>query len=164
VRLLDRKRGGSGKIAVADSGRPYFADGHADFSVSHSGRTVAAAYSRARSAQTGRLLRVGCDIEYIRPGKSREEIAERFFAPPERAYIRGASPETERLARFYRVWVLKECYLKIFGWSIFAISRVPAFSDGYRLAASSETARFYPFELETPSGDRYSLAVGIENG
>ncbi|MDR0561613.1 MAG: 4'-phosphopantetheinyl transferase superfamily protein [Spirochaetaceae bacterium] len=162
LRLLDRGHGGSGKIAVSAGGRPYFLDGHADFSIAHSGHAVAAAYSPAKCRQTGKPCKVGCDIQYVHPNKSRKDIAESFFSPEEQRYIGlGASPEEQRV-RFYRIWALKECFLKMFGRSVFDIPQAPSFSDGENLKNGSAFLRFSCCELETAVFERYILAVGVD--
>ena len=73
------------------------------FSISHSGNfvMVAAAYEE-----------VGCDIERI--GRADLRIAERFFSEPEKALLRGL-PEEMKNAAFFRLWTLKEAFLKATG-------------------------------------------------
>ena len=53
---------------------------------------------------------VGCDIEKV--GKSRENVAERFFTEKERMYL-STFEEKDRLNEFYRIWTMKESYLKM---------------------------------------------------
>ena len=55
---------------------------------------------------------VGCDIEKI--GKVRERIAEYFFAENEVIYLNTFEGK-ERMHEFYRVWTMKESYLKMTG-------------------------------------------------
>ncbi|MBO7252222.1 MAG: 4'-phosphopantetheinyl transferase superfamily protein [Oscillospiraceae bacterium] len=55
---------------------------------------------------------VGCDIEFLRPMRS--DIARRFFTGEECAYLnsfQGANREAE----IFRMWTLKESYLKFTG-------------------------------------------------
>ncbi len=56
---------------------------------------------------------VGCDVERIE--KNRGDLAERFFMPEESAWIGSFTTEQERTAAFYRLWTLKECYMKVTG-------------------------------------------------
>lgn len=55
---------------------------------------------------------VGCDIE--KTGAPREKVAERYFAPTELEYIRSF-PDGERAKAFFRLWTMKESYLKMSG-------------------------------------------------
>ena len=55
---------------------------------------------------------IGCDIEKI--GKNREKIAKHFFSVDERAYLESFGGD-ERLTEFYRLWTMKESYLKMTG-------------------------------------------------
>ncbi|MDR1589595.1 MAG: 4'-phosphopantetheinyl transferase superfamily protein [Oscillospiraceae bacterium] len=90
------------KIMTTERGKPYlagFPDFH--FNISHTGRFVACAFSDAP---------VGIDIETIRPSDMR--IAERFFADKEREYILEQPSGPARLEAFYRVWTMKEAYIK----------------------------------------------------
>lgn len=73
------------------------------FNLSHSGSIVICATG-------GR--EVGCDVEQI--GKAPEGVAERFFCPSEAAYV-NACMGAERDHRFFRVWTMKESYIKMTG-------------------------------------------------
>ena len=70
------------------------------FSLSHSGDYSVCAVSSHN---------VGVDIEKI--GDDKERIADRFFAEEEREYIQDA-------AGFYRIWTLKESFMKAVGWGM----------------------------------------------
>ena len=100
------------------SGRPRFADAHADFSISHSRRMVAVSFSCGRT---------GCDIQYVHPKKSYDELAYRLFFPEELRYLQEAGDARERNVRFCRLWTLKECFIKANSLSVFAMKKTPAF-------------------------------------
>ncbi len=51
---------------------------------------------------------IGVDLEYIRPMEDMNQIAVKFFSPPERALIKN---ETD----FFRIWARKEAFLKTTG-------------------------------------------------
>jgi 4'-phosphopantetheinyl transferase len=57
--------------------------------------------------------KVGVDIELLRPSHD-ETVVEQCFAPAERQAL-GALPAQEKTAAFYRLWTLKEAYLKARG-------------------------------------------------
>ena len=82
-------------------GKPILAD-HSPFNITHAGDYAVLALSK----QT-----VGVDLERFRP-LDWHRIAERFFHPEERAFL-AQSPEPEK--DFFRIWTLKESYLKAEG-------------------------------------------------
>jgi 4'-phosphopantetheinyl transferase len=53
---------------------------------------------------------VGVDVQSSFARRSTRAIAEQFFCESEAEWLRGGEPE-----RFYRLWVLKEAYLKAMG-------------------------------------------------
>ena len=58
---------------------------------------------------------VGCDIEKV--GKLREKMAERYFTDKEAAFL-NAFKEEEKTDVFYRIWTMKESYVKMTGEGI----------------------------------------------
>jgi phosphopantetheinyl transferase (holo-ACP synthase) len=133
LHLLDSTT--SSAVKNESGGRPFFDDGHADFSISHSGRIAAVAFTN-RISPTGRALHVGCDIQLVKTGKTRLYIAQKFYAPEEKKYIEnaGGGPHLDTNVndyianlRFHRIWVLKEAFLKAHGLSIAEIKKAPAF-------------------------------------
>ena len=73
------------------------------FNLSHSGENVVCAVSEKP---------VGCDIEKIRAYK--ERIPERYFTENERQYLEKFQGE-DRKKEFFRLWTMKESYLKMTG-------------------------------------------------
>ncbi len=53
---------------------------------------------------------LGCDLEVIRT--LRRQVAERFFCEGENDFIQEMQSEEEQRERFYRLWVLKESFMK----------------------------------------------------
>ena len=93
------------KIKYGENGKPYLEDNpDIYFNLSHSGNMVLAVFSNAE---------VGCDIEEV--GKSQEKLAERFFCPSEYEYLMEIKDERERCEEFYRIWTLKESFMKVTG-------------------------------------------------
>jgi len=135
-------------IAKTPGGRPFFPDSDTDFSVSHSGNLAAVSLVR------GKGLRTGCDVELVRPRAGAEKIAEEFFAVPERDYIKSGG--SFDLTRFYQIWTLKECFIKLQGLSVFDMRGVPSFVSG------SFPLSFSLYELTGNAGERYILATVIE--
>jgi hypothetical protein len=154
-------------IAAENGGRPFFVDRHADFNISHSRNVAAVAWSEAINPASGLPFRVGCDVQHISPGKSREAIARKYYSPGENSYI-GAAGDTadkERIGRFYRIWVLKECYLKAKGLSVLDMRISPSFAARDGLVKEAPVPfGFFLYELDGGSTGRYLLAVCRETG
>jgi hypothetical protein len=159
--LLDAqkpKRGADGRIQIAASGRPYFADGHADFSVSHSRKAAAVSYLSASSSGP---LRTGCDIQYAPPSRRYDNIGARFFDPRERRYIAAAETTAGQSLRFCHIWALKEAFLKLYGLSVAEIAKTPVFSlPDWK--PEVQGPRFFLYELGGRTAERYVLAVAAE--
>jgi phosphopantetheinyl transferase len=148
--------------------RPYFSDYHADFNISHSrNMVVAAVQMKSEKLKVKNVKphssfpggRVGCDVQYCSPSKSFGAISPRFFHAGELAYI-TADPAA-RVRNFYRIWVLKEAWLKLYGLSVFDMAKVPEFSIGGAPTGTDKSGLvFFLYELSVSSGDEsYMLAV-----
>jgi hypothetical protein len=176
--LLDAEMSGSARepsgqalvlaaIATESGGRPFFVDRHADFNISHSRHVAAVAWSEAANPASGLPLRVGCDVQHVSPGKNREAVARKYYTPGENSYIdaAGNTAEQERIERFYRIWVLKECYLKAKGLSVLDIRTSPSFAERDGLVKEVPVPfGFFLYELDSGSDGRYLLAVCRETG
>ena len=161
--LLDGRPILDGDISKDENGRPYFPGRGTDFNISHSGSISAV------SIVSGEKARTGCDIEFVRPRVSAKKIAESYFSPPERDYIFSGDSLFD--IRFFTIWTLKECFLKLRGLSVFDMPKAPSFvcdekpqclqfSSGQALLSPLS---FYIYELLGPSGEIYLLSVAIEN-
>jgi len=146
-------------IAREASGRPFLPDRDMDFSISHSGALTAVSLVR------GKGLRTGCDVELVRPRVKAKEIAEEFFTAAEREYI--VSGGGFDLTRFYQIWTLKECYLKLRGLSVFEMGGTPAFISSVEPAvftfgvAGVSPISFNLYELTGAGDERYIAATAI---
>jgi len=85
---------------------PHHGSGELHFNLSHSGTWALIALARGAA--------VGVDVEHIRPVNEFAQIAERFFAPTERAAIERHRAD-QQLRAFFRVWTRKEACLKATG-------------------------------------------------
>ena len=174
--LLDgRPEGELEKIMAKDpSGRPFFTDRQhlADFSISHSGNMVAVSFVNRGQTQGNNLpfvdLRTGCDIELVKPRVNARGIAEEFFTEPEVGYIFAHSegPDSENscsIERFFQIWTLKECFLKLRGYSVFDMAKAPSFigADGGLHLEFPGPLKFHFFSLSS-SAERYVLASAVE--
>lgn len=90
---------------VGKQGKPYFRynpDIH--FSLSHSGDYAICSIGAHE---------IGNDIELIKSG--RERVAKRFFATEELDWIYETQDPRERDNRIFRIWTMKESFLKVTG-------------------------------------------------
>jgi phosphopantetheinyl transferase len=160
VSLLDYNSAKPEEILYEEGGRPYFENHHADFSISHS-RKMTAASLLSFSEGTANVAphKTGCDIQYIDPKKSCVEISHRFFHDCEQLYIEN--DPIAQIRNFYRIWVLKEAWLKLHGFSVFEMAKSPAFSIGGEQQTDTNKSEidFFLYELSSPSnGESYMLA------
>ena len=162
VSLLDSNSEKPREILYEESGRPYFAEhgqngSHTDFSISHSRNMTAAVLL---SFPEGTPSRTGCDIQYIDPKKSCVEISRRFFHECEQVYIENEP--IEQVRNFYQIWVLKEAWLKLHGFSVFEMTKAPAFSIGGEHKTETDKSKliYFLYELSSPdSTESYMLAA-----
>ena len=150
-------------IARETSGRPFFPNRDMDFSISHSGALAAVSLVTG----SGKNLRTGCDVELVRPRAGAGRIAREFFTAPEREYIEAGGGFD--LTRFYQIWTLKECCLKLRGLSVFDMPAAPSFVFGENTSrfilggmdADFGQLSFYLYELSGGAGERYIVATAI---
>ncbi len=91
-------------------GRPHLDGGthHVDLNWSHSGDWLIAAYAEG--------MRIGIDIELLRPRPKALALAQRFFAPAETAWLETLRNDPAGLQHaFTRLWCAKEAVLKAHG-------------------------------------------------
>jgi 4'-phosphopantetheinyl transferase len=97
--------GADNHIVYGENGKPYLKDfPEVHFNLSHSGERVMCVISP---------FEVGCDVEIIKG--DRGKLAERFFKPEESAWIKHFETLEAQSEAFYRLWTLKECYMKVTG-------------------------------------------------
>ncbi len=96
------------KYYYGKNGKPCLA-GKQDiyFNISHSGEAVICAVS---------LFEVGCDIEKV--SDVNLKIAERFFCEDEYEMIMSQKTEELKREMFFRLWTLKESFIKLTGMGI----------------------------------------------
>lgn len=117
------------------------------YNLSHSGEWVVCAANDSP---------VGADVEQIKPIDY--EVARRFFSPSEYAGLMNR-PEEERLPFFYRLWTLKESYIKAVGQGL----SIPLNSFSCRISETSGAALIEApgqlYYLRTYSLDQYMVSV-----
>ncbi len=124
------------------------------FNLSHTRGLVAAAFASHGA--------IGVDVEEINGSKADFAIAEAHFAPAELELLRRA-PAEGRTVCFYRLWTLKEAYLKATGAGLdaaldsFAFTLEPLRID---LGAGGDAARWRFAILPTTGNHILSVAAG----
>lgn len=170
---LENRPFNEGEIAKGPNGRPFFPERSVDFNLSHSGAMAAV------SLAAGEGLRTGCDVQIVQHRRSIGDIAEEFFTAGERDYIfAGGEPRLSAPAdgsgginraedyRFFAIWTLKECYIKLRGLSVFDMASAPSFIGNPAASAKldpSISASFYLYELASRE-EHYFLAAAFEGG
>jgi len=155
---LEFAAGPWGKPALAG---PWAAAGLA-FNLSHSHELALLAVTTGRA--------VGVDLERLRPMPRAAQMAERYFAAPERADLARMAGTAEEAKTFFNCWTRKEAFVKAQGlglaWPLdsFAVSCLPG--EAARLAwcreGPAEAARWQLAELQPGAG--YVGALVVEAG
>jgi 4'-phosphopantetheinyl transferase len=86
------------------------------FSLSHSAEMVlcvAAKNPVGSDTKVGHNIEVGCDIEKVRSVPV--GVAQRYFTPSEQTALDKCTTDEERNRLFFRLWTMKESYLKMTG-------------------------------------------------
>ncbi len=140
-------------------GRPELSAALARFGTgwSHSGDVLLVAL--------GEGVRLGVDLELLRPRPRMLEIIRRFFHPAEIAWLEGLAEEA-RVEWFFRVWCAKEAMLKADGQGIsFGLHRLqlgPADDGTLQLQwcdpALGHAARWHLHEWQASANFRAALA------
>ena len=96
-------------IAYGKEGKPYL-DGTEGvfFNLSHSGEYAVCAVSEKE---------IGCDVEKI--SECRLTLAKRFFSAAEYDMLLAQETEEEKQELFYRLWTLKESFIKAVGKGLY---------------------------------------------
>ena len=144
------------RLRLGDHGRPGL-DPHAhrtdlDFNLSHSGELALIGVARG--------LRIGIDVERLRPGRDPLRIANRYFSPAEVAAVK-AFPPRERPEAFLRYWTGKEALAKGLGLGLQAAPGELELvrTTGGAMAPARRAGEWQLLEIGVPDGYRATLAV-----
>ena len=142
---------------TGENGKPYlFSYPNIFFNLSHSGSFVLCALSG---------VDVGCDIEKMEDAEL--ALAKRFFTPGEYAAIASRPSEAERADRFYRIWTLKESFLKATGLGLrLPLNGFEILSDGEAVSIRQDVdPRSFRFQTyDNLSGYQCALCEAAEAG
>jgi 4'-phosphopantetheinyl transferase len=157
--LYLRRPAAQWRFVVGDFDKPRLAEEFGqpdiDFNLSHTRDLVAAAIV-ARGT-------IGIDVEKIDAAKADFAVAQKYFAAPE-VEILHRTPALERTMCFFRLWTLKEAYLKATGAGLsppldsFAFTLEPTRIDFLRGNGDNPTR--WHFET-VPTTGRHVLSVAV---
>lgn len=144
------KNEGIGEISLTcgEKGKPYLTDKSLFFNLSHSGKVCICAVSDKD---------LGCDVEKIKRAKM--NIANRFFSKEECLFLES-TPESERDNAFFRLWTMKESFIKAVGTGLsmpLNSFSIDLSSPTPRLSYSTDGRSFFLKEYKLLNG--YCFAV-----
>jgi len=125
------------------------------FSLSHTRGFVTCA--------VGLGVEIGIDVEALIPERASLDVARRFFSPSEIMMLHRAAPE-EQVSLFFRLWTLKEAFVKATGEGIsFALESVSFSLDPVSVELASdrrdEVLRWRFAEVSPTIGHVISVAI-----
>lgn len=143
------------EIAYGTYGKPYLKSKEIHFNLSHSESMVMCAVSDKE---------IGCDVEKVEDIEL--EIARRFFFTTEYEAIINASDKKEQQKIFFRLWTLKESFMKAVGLGM----KLPL--DSFRIDISNKNPAvfqtvnknsYYFKEYNFNNGYRFAVCGRDEN-
>ena len=142
------------EIAKDQNGKPYLVGETLPFfNLSHS-------RDRAMCVLSDRA--VGCDVQWMDP-KISLGVADRFFSNAECALIRSEKNEEAQRLMFYRLWTLKESFVKMTGEGVLrafhTFSVLPGDDNGFYFCSDCEMETPCFFEPCTEEHYRYALCA-----
>lgn len=129
------------------------------FNVSHSDELAIIGVARGRE--------IGVDVEHIREGLARDEIAKRFFSPSELEMLR-ALPCDVQTRGFFNCWTRKEAYMKARGEGLslpleqFDVSVIPGEPAALLSGRESKLEASHWSLRDLPVQDSYAAAIAVQ--
>ena len=143
------------EYSIGEHGKLYFKNlPELYFNISHSGGIVICAFSDCE---------VGCDVEKIRCVDLK--LAKRFFSQNEYEYIISKSSDNKKYSAFFRIWTLRESYMKAVGNGIsMSLGSFEINLDGEMGIIDKRLGRKYYFkEYDTVKGYKISCCCEHNN-
>lgn len=142
------------RFLAGEHGKPALCDGRICFNLSHSGEHVMCTVSDGE---------VGCDVEQIKKADIR--VAERFFDPEEFRLLQAAPSEQKRTELFFRLWTIRESYIKFTGEGMYAsLKEIRVENVESHPVLFRKTERKDLLVESWKDADGYAYAVCTENG
>lgn len=138
-------------VTETGNGKPAFEKCPAFFNLSHSENTAMCVMS---------YVPVGCDVEKI--ADAGFGVAKRFFSADEYAELENCKTDAERRDMFYRLWTLKESFMKCTGLGFKLPARsfsISAGSGGIAVTQNVDGSHYSFFEKRTDDGYRYAVCA-----
>lgn len=137
------------QIVYGEYEKPYLKGENVFFNLSHSGERAMCAVS---------MEEVGCDVEMR--GKTDLKIADRFFHPSECAILDRFPSEYEKRTGFYRLWTLKESFIKAAGTGMqLLLDHFSIDLNGSTISVMQEVSKENYYFKEYALDDGYFYAV-----
>lgn len=148
------------QLSYNRNGKPFLPDfPEIHFNLSHSGTMVFAIFTDTEA---------GCDIEKIKTVDL--GVARRFFCDGEYRYVSGQKSETGQQEAFFRLWTLKESFVKAAGAGLliplnsFEIKIMPGDSRKYILENDAINSNISIKILQNEDSIKYYFQSYMENG
>ena len=149
-------------IEKGEYGKPYIVGCEKfKFNISHSGDYVVIAYTMDEGVSS-----LGIDVERVRSKDSDMMVAHRFFTKDEIDYISDGLECSDEDVRFYKIWTMKEAYIKMTGKGL--STRLDSFSvypDELMISGVSsddmynEAEQYNNFKINIKIMDGYIITV-----
>ena len=143
-------------IKTHEFSKPYIVSSDVFFNISHSEKKVMCVLSDKP---------VGCDVEKIK--NENLNTAKRFFSKEEYSFISSFDNEKERNDAFFRLWVLKESFMKCtglgFNLPLSEFSVIPK-GDNIILKQNIDNSVYSFKEFNIDDGYRYALCINESYG
>lgn len=134
--------------------KPDFAGGKYHFGLSHSGTKAMCVIADCP---------VGCDVEIM--DKANLDIAKRFFSKDEYAVLESIEKMPDKKDMFYRIWTLKESFVKCIGKGMscpFDSFAVEFFEDEHEISNEEYRGKYKLHEIKLEDGYKYSMCMKIQ--
>jgi len=106
-------------------------------------------------------VRIGIDVEHVRPGNFWQKVIGQYLSPRERAYLE-ALPAKSRTVALYRIWTRKEAVLKAVGTGLlYPPHQVSVLPENKEPSVVNLLGRDW-FVRQLPAPGRYAAAAAIE--
>jgi 4'-phosphopantetheinyl transferase len=138
-------------IEIGDSGKPYLKGSDICFNLSHSEQRAMCVVSP---------YEVGCDVERVTDIDM--ELPKRFFCKSEYERLIGISDYRAKCDMFFRLWTLKESYVKLIGAGMSIPPRcceIGINEDNTAFLKSTGGEKYYFKEYSRNDGYRYAVCT-----
>lgn len=139
-----------------ENGKPYIKDHDIKFNLSHSGTKVMCCISDKE---------IGCDVEKTdKRNRDIHKIAKRYFFDREYRYITDCKSEEAMTDMFFRLWTLKESFMKVTGLGMaLPLKEFAVNLDGDIITVDHSINKNIYYEKEIAYDEDYKFALCSED-